>query len=407
MVIKTKHKSTATAVTIPELADVSSIYSSNSTEARNIKTDHNRNSVSSPKYTLATNRHNTKDSGNNSNNNRRETPPQVTTFINLLTDSHNTTTENWTNHTDLPQWKTDIFSESMVYYHENAKPWGGPVILCIFKDKSKGSVNVVSIDKFGTSLTENIDITPESQYYPAIEALGVLDRNSNVKRCIAVTFLRRFVELSDEGKSHMCKVAGLKNFLDFYDPVYAGELASGCKLMTSVIPVTLCGLLYSWGFLQTRVLQSSLLDIVYENKEEVMQLNNKLVSYLGEQLEQLFNPVTEYSPEQTEYTYKPPANNLPKTDMDNASVKAICDELLEVQSKFTYSLVEFLQKFLIVVRVQVMNGNGIEGLSTSKLNRLFPPTIDEVTRINCIFLDSLRVASRRVRLPRDSEGLRV
>ena len=392
MVIKTKHKSTATAVTIPELADVSSIYSSNSTEARNIKTDHNRNSVSSHKYTLATNRHNTKDSGNNSNNNQGETSPQVTTFINLLTDSHNTTTENWTNHTDLPQWKTDIFSESMVYYHENAKPWGGPVILCIFKDKSKGSVNVVSIDKFGTSLTENIDITPESQYYPAIEALGVLDRNSNVKRCIAVTFLRRFVELSDEGKSHMCKVAGLKN-LDFYDPVYAGELASGCKLMTSVIPVTLCGLLYSWGFLQTRVLQSSLLDIVYENKEEVMQLNNKLVSYLGEQLEQLFNPVTEYSPEQTEYTYKPPANNLPKTDMDNASVKAICDELLEVQSKFTYSLVEFLQKFLIVVRVQVMNGNGIEGLSTSKLNRLFPPTIDEVTRINCIFLDSLRVAA--------------
>ena len=73
-------------------------------------------------------------------------------------------------------------------------------------------------------------------------------------------------------------------------------------------------------------------------------------------------------------------------------MKAICNELLEVQSKFTYSLVEFLQKFLIVLRVQVMNGDGIEGLSTSKLNRLFPPTIDEVTRINCIFLDSLRVA---------------
>lgn len=287
----------------------------------------------------------------------------------------------------LSQWTDDVFTQSVFYHGSDDLIWG-KFFVCVYKSPSNNKLNAIIFDKLGTSCFESVDISSGSQYYPAIENLSPSDQESNVKKCIAVVLLQRYPLLS---QSDLSQILSNKSENCDYDPPYAGDLASSCKLITAVPPEGLGKRFFTSGLLQDRFVSSALLDVIYENSESTIELNNRLVFHLGEQLEQLFNPVTEYSPEQTEYGYKAPDDELP-TESDSDLVKAICNELLQLQTNFTFSLVEFLQKFLIALRVRVLNEE-IDGLSTTKLNRLFPPTIDEVTRINCIFLDSLKTAT--------------
>ncbi|CAI4951383.1 ATV_HP_G0103580.mRNA.1.CDS.1 [Saccharomyces cerevisiae] len=247
----------------------------------------------------------------------------------------------------LSDWTDNVFTQSVFYHGSDDLIWG-KFFVCVYKSPNSNKLNAIIFDKLGTSCFESVDISSNSQYYPAIENLSPSDQESNVKKCIAL------------------------------------------PVNKAVPPEDLGSASFTSGLLQNRFVSSTLLDIIYENNESTIELNNRLVFHLGEQLEQLFNPVTEYSPEQTEYGYKAPEDELP-TESDDDLVKAICNELLQLQTNFTFNLVEFLQKFLIALRVRVLNEE-INGLSTTKLNRLFPPTIDEVTRINCIFLDSLKTA---------------
>ncbi|CAR30889.1 ZYRO0E04884p [Zygosaccharomyces rouxii] len=285
------------------------------------------------------------------------------------------------------EWVDIIFKKSNVFYGCDELMWGA-FIACIYRDPQDSQLSCILIDKVGVSHFSPIDVTGESQYYPAIENLVPAHKNSESRQCIAVTFLQRFAQLSDKDVRRVHP----DTFKFDYDPTHAGDLASACIQMEGENKLVNIGRkLLSLGFFQDRLVSSTLLDVVYEYNEAVSEPNNKLVFYLGKQLEQLFNPLTEYSPEQTEHTYKAPSDETP-TEEDDALVKAISRELLELQTNFTLNLVEFLQKFVIVLRIRVLNGE-IEGLSTVKLNRLFPPTIDEVTRINCIFLDSLKSAT--------------
>ena len=286
----------------------------------------------------------------------------------------------------LSDWTDNVFTQSVFYHGSDDLIWG-KFFVCVYKSPNSNKLNAIIFDKLGTSCFESVDISSNSQYYPAIENLSPSDQESNVKKCIAVILLQRYPLLSP---SDLSQILSNKSENCDYDPPYAGDLASSCQLITAVPPEDLGKRFFTSGLLQNRFVSSTLLDVIYENNESTIELNNRLVFHLGEQLEQLFNPVTEYSPEQTEYGYKAPEDELP-TESDDDLVKAICNELLQLQTNFTFNLVEFLQKFLIALRVRVLNEE-INGLSTTKLNRLFPPTIDEVTRINCIFLDSLKTA---------------
>ncbi|EJS44547.1 bud3p [Saccharomyces arboricola H-6] len=286
----------------------------------------------------------------------------------------------------LSQWSDDVFTQSVIYYGSDDFIWG-EFLMCVYKSPSSNKLNAIVFDKLGMSCFESVDISSDSQYYPAIENLSPKDQESNVKKCMAVVLLQRYPLLST---SDLSRILSNPSECD-YDPPHAGDLASSCELITAVPPEEVGKRLFISGLLQNRLISSALLDVIYENNESTIELNNRLVFHLGEQLEQLFNPVTEYSPEQTEYGYKAPDDDRP-TESDDVLVKAICNELLQVQTNFTFNLVGFLQKILIALRVRVLNDE-IDGLSTAKLNRLFPPTIDEVTRINCIFLDSLKTAT--------------
>ncbi|CCK71916.1 Bud3p KNAG_0I01250 [Huiozyma naganishii CBS 8797] len=281
----------------------------------------------------------------------------------------------------------DLFQTSVVYYSTDDLIWG-PFFICILKDKDQDKICSLVLDKLGITFFSNLDITSNSKYYPAIENLVAGEQSPNVLKCIAVSMLEKITHLSPKQIKTIAP-SYLPSAVE-YDQTHAGELADSCKLFTALTPRKFGEFLYDCGLLGEKVVKSLLLDVVYENNQDYIDDNNKLVSHLGEQLEQLFNPITEYSPEQTEYGYRPPEGDRP-TEKDGKLIKTIVNELLQFQSNFTFNLVEFLQNFLIPLRIKALNDE-IPGLSTVKLNRLFPPTIDEVTRINCIFLDSLKLA---------------
>lgn len=295
-------------------------------------------------------------------------------------------TRQWVKERTEEEWIEKVFKDAAFYEGFDELLWG-QFFTCVYKDPVTSKMSALIIDKLGVAHFNPVDLSSKSQYYPAIENLDPKDRESNVRKCIAVSLLEKFAQLPD-GCLHRIQPKGLK--FD-YDPTHAGDLASGCKLVDFCTPENIGRSLRSLGILGNRYVQSTLLDVVYENTPSTAEPNNRMVFNLGEQLEQLFDPLNEYSPEQTEYTYKAPEQDE-TTDQDSQLVRSILKELLELQMTFTMNLVEFLQTFLINLRIQVLN-NEIEGLSTVKLNRLFPPTIDEVTRINCIFLDSLKSAT--------------
>lgn len=291
----------------------------------------------------------------------------------------------WVEDRDSEEWVDKILKESAIYEGFDELLWGD-FLVCIYKDPATSKLSSLVIDKLGVTHFNPLNISSDSQYYPAIENLDPKDRSSNVRKCIAVSLLEKFAQVT-EADLQLLHPQGLK--FD-YDPTHAGDLASACKLVEFGTPENIGKAIVSLGYLQQRCTHSSLFDVIYEQKSSTTDSNNRIVFNLGEQLEQLFDPLNEYSPEQTEYTYKSPEGDE-GSNMDDSETQLILNELFQLQTTFTLNLVEFLQSFLISLRVQVLN-NEIDGLSTVKLNRLFPPTIDEVTRINCIFLDSLKSA---------------
>ncbi|KAH3900493.1 Bud3p SCDLUD_003478 [Saccharomycodes ludwigii] len=247
----------------------------------------------------------------------------------------------------------------------------------------------ILFDKFGSTYHSNIDLSSKSQYYEAIQNLSP-DARDNIKKSAVVSLLQKYAFFSKKYPSFFND-----NKINF-DPTDAGIAINKSTLIntnTFLSPLKLGQLMCDNGCFHPRQLKSLLLDVVYENNTKAIDDNNKLVFHLGEQLEQLFNPLTEYSPEQTENVYKPPLVQELIIDVhDTDLINSIINEFVTLQTNFTVDLITFLQKFLIPTRVLVAK-NEIKGLSLSKLNRVFPPTIDEVTRINCIFLDALKLAS--------------
>lgn len=82
---------------------------------------------------------------------------------------------------------------------------------------------------------------------------------------------------------------------------------------------------------------------------------------------------------------------FPTLDDEPQDIQDICEELYLLESQTRNSVLELLQRIVIPLRVQALEGQ-IEGLTVAKLNTIFPPTIDEVFRVHCIFYDALKTA---------------
>lgn len=289
------------------------------------------------------------------------------------------TTEEWIN----------IFPNA-AYFCGYDESLFGHFVVAVYENPETEKICTVSITKFGVTLYHDLILNHQSRFYPSCENLLPIHRESKVRKALAITNLKNYNKLVNHPGSFQINKR--------WDETNAGYLASKMNLLIDKRPNEFGNKLLQMGLLQNHHLKSYLLDIVYDNTSNepgITEDNNKLVYLLGDQLDQLFDPLLEYSPEILETSYNTPnaTSYEPSVLTGNDKISAITQELLQIQTNFTMGLVNLLQNFIIPLRIHVLtnadpkstnNNNGI-----SKINQIFPPTIDEITRINCVLHDSL------------------
>lgn len=282
----------------------------------------------------------------------------------------------------------DIFSESCIVklYDEIILQKFIAIVYNI--NKTANSFSCFLIDKFGCTFHNNIDISNNSKYFEAIHNLPTEHQDLNVSKCVAASVLQKYAYIL-EHHPEFVENQELLNPITAANTLISSDLIDTNEVVT---PLEVCLKIQQFSLLNDRQLFSNFVDVVYDTNLglEKMEQNNYLVFFLGEQLEQLFNPLTEYSPEEMEQTYKPTSNAVKVKEIP--IIETILKEFISVQTYLTIDLVRFLTKFIIPLRIAITNQQ-MPGLTNAKFNEVFPPTIDEVTRVNCIFLDALKISS--------------
>lgn len=236
-------------------------------------------------------------------------------------------------------------------------------------------------------------LNEQSRYHGAITNLPIEHRNSLVRQALAVSSLRSFATMDGITRTVL---QGEKKVID-WDETMAGTIASKMKMVSGKYPDEIGSRIRQLGLIEPKYINTALLDVIYVDSDSTIEKNNELVYLLGNQLEQLFDPLSEYSPEPTERLYAPPVaeegSNFGGLDNDSKDIQAVVEELFSLQCHFKDNLLSFLQDFLIPLRVQVLGGEiDDEDMTIRKLNTIFPPTIDEIVRINNLFFEALQQA---------------
>ena len=282
----------------------------------------------------------------------------------------------------------EIFSKSCIIKSEDDFLLKKFIAIVYNIDKKANTFSCFIIDKFGSTFHNNLDISKKSKYYEAIHNLPKKHFDLNVSKCVAAAVLQKYAYI-------LKKYPSFIENKDRLNPITAAKTLDKSELIDTdnvITPLQVCLKIQQFSLLNDRQIFSNFIDVVYDSNSlsDKMEYNNYLVSFLGDQLEQLFDPLTEYSPEEMEQVYKLDPNPIKINESD--IVESIIKEFISVQTYLTIDLVKFLTKFIIPLRIAITNQE-IQHLSTAKFNSFFPPTIDEVTRINCIFLDALKIAS--------------
>lgn len=288
---------------------------------------------------------------------------------------------------DWPQFIRD----SLVFCGYDPKVFG-EFIIVVKEDGNGRQISTASITRFGTSYNPNLMVDARSRFWPACENLLPQHKTLPIRRALAITALKNYSRIIN---SDMLKDADVLSHP--WDETDAGNVASDMKKMTESACMNFGQYFLERGVLQRQSVLSCLIDVIYDNETtelpQVTEQNNKLVSILGEQLDQIFDPLLEYSPEEVEIAYSsPPIEDfMYPPSYNNPKISSVVEELVQVQRNFCLSLVKLLQDLIIPLRIHVLSAAANCGIQ--KINRVFPPTIDEVTRINCILQDSLHKAA--------------
>ncbi|PSK39773.1 hypothetical protein C7M61_001578 [Candidozyma pseudohaemuli] len=258
----------------------------------------------------------------------------------------------------------------------------GYVITVVYKNETTLKISAISITKFGCNIYENLMLDVRLRFWPACENLDPEHRDSNVRKALAIANLKNYNQLFYNTESLHSR----------WDETNAGALASSMDVLTGRVPVQLGEKLLSLGLLQDHWISSTLMDVVYDSKtplngEVTIEENNKLVFALGKQMDQLFDPLLEYSPQAMDYHYNAPRNPQAPLLQNNTQIEKVLNELYDVQANYAMDLIAILQDLVNPLRAKVLSSDSSTGIQ--KVNLIFPPTIDEVCRINCILHDSL------------------
>ncbi|KAG7194006.1 uncharacterized protein KQ657_005205 [Scheffersomyces spartinae] len=271
----------------------------------------------------------------------------------------------------LTRWHK-LFEYSIVFHGYDPQGFGN-VLAFLYGDNS-----VRFVTKYGICEFNQLLVSPKSRFWPACENLVPEYRNIESRKVLAISNLKQY--------SVLVNLKGDFPISRLWDETNAGELAS--SMDTVMLNEKMLDLLLQLGILQPQWITSTILDVVYNsNESSKIADDNLIVSCVGEQLDQLFDPLLEYSPESLHKSYQTPTNQQPLSENQPlpSSIAPIINELLSVQTNFTMKLIDLIQKFIIPLRIEVLKANA----GITKVNQVFPPTIDEITRINCILHESL------------------
>lgn len=301
-----------------------------------------------------------------------------------LNGQFNTTNNDYSYfHIPMSEWMS-VFEYASYFIGYDEIVFGN-VIIMVFKNVNTGKLCTRSITKFGFTSFDNLILNSKSRFWPACENLLPEYKLSKIRKSLAITNLKNYSKISNH--------CGIFPIDSFWDETNAGNLANSMTLIELKSPQDLGVLIMQLGLIQNHTISSLHLDIVYDESEftnESSQEKNKLISLLGERTDTLFDPLLEYLPEILQINYVPSKNSATTKYMANPEINQIVDELLKVQTNYAMGLVNLLQNFLIPLRISVMESTDIKGII--KLNKIFPPTIDEITRVNCILHDALNKA---------------
>lgn len=264
----------------------------------------------------------------------------------------------------------------------------GPLLAIVYREKPDSpTLSTILIGRHGVSESVNMTISPKSRFYGACLNLPQDQRSSMVRKAVAIACLRTFSNMELALKSYLTFYSQETQLFD-WDETTAGTVASQMVPATGHFPSDIGNAVIDSGALHPKFIKSAVIDIIYQDSQATNDLNNELVYLFGHQLEHLFDPLAEYSPEPTEMLYTPPSYPAMRRPSDNQTVLNVCDELFSVQSNFTTDLLNLLQDYLIPLRVKVLGGE-MPGVNMRKLNMIFPPTIDEIVRVNNILYEAL------------------
>lgn len=304
--------------------------------------------------------------------------------INLypLNGQFNTTDNDYSYfHIIMADWMSVFEYASYFIGYDESK--FGNVLIMVFKNMNSGKICTRSITKFGFTCYDNLILSPRSRFWPACENLLPEYKQSKMRKSLAITNLKNYNKIANN--------PGIFPIDSSWDETNAGSLANSMTLIKLANPQELGSLIMQLGLVQNHTINSLQLDVVYDNSDHTTktpQENHELITLLGQRTEHIFDPLLEYSPEIMQINYVQPSAPAPKTS--NREINLIIDELILVQTNYSMGLVNLLQNFIIPLRINVLESTDIKGIA--KLNKIFPPTIDEITRINCILHDALTKA---------------
>lgn len=196
-------------------------------------------------------------------------------------------------------------------YFTGTDPLFGDLIAVVYESKdsvlsSRKKLSTLLISSHGTSGFLNVTLNTKSRYFSACENLPDHQKQSMIRKALAITCLRSFATMDKQIKDVLTLDAlQLTNAIADWDETNAGLTASRLKLATGKYPQEIGDKLLATGILEPKFINTAMIDVVYIDRDSTIEKNNELVYLLGDQLEQLFDPLSEYSPEPTERLYTP------------------------------------------------------------------------------------------------------
>lgn len=279
----------------------------------------------------------------------------------------------------LLEWK-EIFAHAAFFRGYDASLFSH-VFIMVFKNE--GRLSTVSLTGRGLTIYEKLLLDERSRFWPSCENLETKFKGSKVRRALAITNLKNYTILASESR----------DLRSPWDETNAGSLASYMQLITEKSPLELGVKMLELGMLQSHYIESIVVDVIARqewNKAEKQEEDStsSVILGLGNQLDHLFDPLLDYSPEIVDFRYRVPIRFEEKVQRI-PKIEEICQELIQVQANYTSRLLELLQDLVIPLRNHCTADSE---KSILVVNKVFPPTIDEIVRINTILQESLKKA---------------